>query len=277
MAKSPMIAAFAATTALLAPSLASADDLNGSGWGYDVAPAPKPSAKHWALTDFFMGFGANRDHHLNRVGVLLDRTVNHITVALHDKYYLDDDDWFHWETSHQQIEDASDLRTGFVKKCVGECNVPVAQPDGEEVFVLSGFNFARERNTDAHIRRISIEPFSLAGFAEVNFSDTAADDEYEAKVQYTYVPLDMVGDGGTISGDYDGGDSVFQLTQPGAPLCDSFSQPVLQGFEFEFEGNDHHLARFAVEFIENHAYVQFSDKNSDDEYSVTLHYVCLYL
>lgn len=128
--------------------------------------------------------------------------------------------------------------------------------------LLSGFRFSFGSGNDHHIEYLQLLPQVTS--VKALFADKNFDDSYSWSASY-YPMSNQVSYPRTLTGSCKGDcDATLQVPQ-GYVF-------VLQGFDFRFVGDDHHIDRIAIRQANNNARISFRDKNSDDQYSYTIRY-----
>ena len=136
--------------------------------------------------------------------------------------------------------------------------------------VLVGFDlYDLYSGSDHHMDRIRVRLFKdQFGQLElgINFQDKSARTEYIYSVAYALVPAGGVITSGVLTGTDGGGSDTAALNA---------NQPVLQGFELDFDTDDHHLDQIGVRLDPGGAITWYNDNNDDDDFSWTIWWVDL--
>lgn len=128
--------------------------------------------------------------------------------------------------------------------------------------VLMGFMLQTVSGGDHNMDKIRVRLFrDQFGQLELGmtFQDKSGDFDinYRYRVAYALVPPDRVVGSGVLTGSDGGGSDSATLTA---------NQPVLQGFELDFDSNDHHLDQIGVRLEAGTARIWYNDKNNDDNF-----------
>jgi len=223
------------------------------------------------MAGFELGFGEGNDHQISEIGVEVRSEVppGEIRFAFNED---DNDDYFLPFYAFQLLDSISARSLEASADCLGACEVSIARPDPNEIFVLRGFNFRRYRGR-SNLRKFSITPDPVRGTVHVEFADNGALD-YQVSLQYAYV------DGGSVEGEFHSDGSRRSDTDAREILLSRMpGSTLLQGFSFEFLNSDHRIGEISISpdsADSLYSYrVRFNDQNTDDPYQVSVDYLIL--
>jgi hypothetical protein len=139
----------------------------------------------------------------------------------------------------------------------------VERPEGDFVFVLTGFQLAFH-GTDHHLDEAGI--FESNGAVTVRFNDKNDDDTFKFALKYCYVPRATFSALGIAHRDnVNGGD---ESDIPGGDA-------VIRGFNLNFRSKDHHIRGIGALAGNGRARVFLEDQNGDDRFDWSLRWAVL--
>lgn len=227
-------------------------------YGQATTSTNAPSASAAGLSGFKLDF-KNGDHKIRSIAVTRDTSSVTTTLADgngDDPYTI----WAQYTAVPMTTADGS-------AECREMCQIKIDRPPSAGAhLVIRGFWFQRN-GSDANLRRITVDPDPSHGVIDVQFVDNGFSN-YRARVQYGYVDASRVKGTHRSAGDRVRQETSLMLTrEPG--------QPLLQGFDVRFRNTDHYLRTFGIEPTSSQWRVTFNDKNTDDDYQVSVDYLIL--
>jgi hypothetical protein len=206
------------------------------------------------LLDSFYFQYTSKDHHLTQILIRPDAEPNRMQLGFHDK---NSDDDYYFKVMHRMVADPRVQRfSRGLDLCTGSCTREITKPEGDFVFVLTGFQLSFTGGRDHHINQVGI--LETDGNLTVRFNDKNFDDNFVWSVQYAYLPRDLFVTTGSSSGSGDqGGARRFVPSGPS----------VIRGFRFDFQDSDHHVRDIGVTTPDDgRIEVFYEDKNGDDAF-----------
>ena len=171
-------------------------------------------------------------------------------------------------------------RRETTRSCQGTCTLTLDQKGDDEVFVLLGFDLDRDGDDDGHVRQLSVGPISgddAAPTLQVIFTDDAF--EYQATIQYAYIPESLLDSTGRVEATYTR-DDTNRRTDPNLTRSTAAGNAVLQGFTFEFLNGGHFIEAIGLERHRSSYEAWFQDhqdsanrRNPDDPFDWEAYFV----
>ena len=216
-----------------------------------------------ALLGRFIFEYKSNDHHMTQILIMPDFSSPGIMrLGFHDKNL---DDNYCFNVSHFTVDDSrvsiQSVPTSGVGLCEtkARCTIQLNKPNGDNVFVLIGFQLSYRSGIDHHVDEIAI--LEDDGTLKVAFNDKDDDTQLLYRVKYAYVPRDRFRELGQSEGFDERQEAT--ATMPGGVA-------VLRGFRFRFLNGDHHVRKLGILPVQSSpngtAYIYYSDKNGDDPF-----------
>jgi hypothetical protein len=226
---------------------------------------------NFGLSGFYFDF-LEEDHHIKNIRALIFKRYDYLNGVSVEYSDQNNDDHYYWAILGQEILGLEWTKSYTSQACGCEIDGPVGKYTYErypsQIPVLLGFRFMF-KGSDHHLEIINVDVYwkwdgtrnSL--YMRAHFADNNQDDTYFAQIQCGLVNAENVASQGQISGKSKGSVSRYI----------SATNPMLQGFRLRFRNGDHHLDTTGVWLTKKRAKIDFSDKDTDDEFEYRVRWV----
>ncbi|MEM6992438.1 MAG: hypothetical protein AAF721_18135, partial [Myxococcota bacterium] len=145
-----------------------------------------------------------------------------------------------------------------------------AAPAGHEL-VLAGFVFEVEGDVEHDLHTIAVEPDADAGIIWVELAGGAQSFDYDAAVQYAYVPTADVVGGAVLSATGTSDTSNPRVSFSWPQVSGVATVSMIQGFRIEYVGTQAQPLQYLHVFSQpNKANVWFHDASGNEPFEATL-------
>jgi hypothetical protein len=252
--------------ATLGGGTARAEEVSGFGSG---TLTPSFNQVGTPLLDQFYFRFTNNDHHFGQMSAY-PLSGGKIQIAFQD----DSSDFeYFYRVGYQRVSAGGIVRGSFSDACLHSCPHEVARPDGDYVFVLTGFRFYYHGGRDRHFDELGV--LENNGIVKTYLNDRAQDndDTYITYISYAWVPRARFSTVRSISDEVYGEGGVRHEDLPG--------NKVIRGFRVNdhLEPNsdsDRHIRELGIMTNSDNIEIYNSDNSpGDDDWEYVVRYAAL--